>query len=171
MIWQLWFNLGRTNRKKRYIKNSLVSTERKIWEQEFLKHQHWEVRGGMREQYDWLRERVDGAIRRLAETKYTIFYSENGDEVKVMDLPLPPAEIENLPNKPTEPHRFHKVAKENVDQTVIDELERIITQRTPDLAHQKENLQKIDAQVAQIDGSIAGLFELKASLNSMLNKL
>lgn len=171
MIWKMWFNLNRTHRKKKYIKNALIKAENKIWENEFLKHQIWEVRGGMREQYDWLRERVDGAIRRLAETKYKIIYSESGDEVKVMDLPLPPAEIETLPNKPTEPHRFHKVPRENPDKKVIEELERIVEQRKPDLKQQKEQLQGIDAKVAQIDGAIAGLFELKASLITMLNKL
>lgn len=178
MIWKLWFNLNRTNRKRRYIKNALIKSENKIWENEFLKHQLMEVRGGMREQYDWLRERVDGAIRRLAETKYTIIYSETGDEVKVMDLPLPPAEIELLPDKPTPPHRFHKKEKgynnKKEAQDAVDtmkELERIIKLRQPDLEQQKQQLQGVDAKAAQIDGAIAGLYELKSSLLSMLNKL
>lgn len=161
----------RSHRRRKYIRGALLKAENKIWENEFLKHQIWEVRSGMREQYDWLRERVEGAIRRLAENKWDIFYSETRDPVKVMDLPLPPREIETLPDKPTTPHRFHKVAKKSPDTKVIEEVQRIIERRQPDLDQQKKQLEGVDQKVAEIDGAIAGLHELKASLLSMLKKI
>lgn len=172
MIWIYWFNLTRSIRRKKYIKNALKKAENKIWENEFLKHQLWEVRGGMREQYDWLRERVDGAIRKLADTKYTYYYSEDKVKapLKVMDIPLPPRELDNLPDKPTPPHRYHKVEKKH-DPKVAEELERMIKLREPDLEQQKKQLEGVDAKVAEIDGAIGGLHELKASLISMLKKL
>lgn len=171
MIWQLWYNLTRNHRRRNHIKTALKKAESKIWENEFLKHQIWEVRGGMREQYDWLRERVEGAIRRRAEILYDIYYSESGDLVKVLDLPLPPREIESLPDKPTAPHRFHKVRRKDVDKEKLAELERVIKLREPDIENQKRSLAGIDAKVQELDGAIAGLHELKASLWAMLKKL
>lgn len=178
MIWPWWFGLTRGWRKRRYLFNALKRAESKIWENEFLKHQLWEVRGGMREQYDWLRERVEGAIRRRAELKWQIFYAETGDPVKVMDLPLPPREIETLPDKSSMPIRFYKQeraytnTKEATDAaSKISELERMIERRQPDLDQQQKQLEGISNKVAEIDGSIAGLYELKSSLISMLKKL
>ena len=171
MIWRLWFNLGRSYRRKKYIRSALMKAENKIWENEFLKHQIWEVRGNMREQYDWLRERVEGAIRHIAEEKWTIHYAETGDVVKVTDLPLPPREIDTLPDKASMPIRFYKRVKNNMDAQKVGELKRIIEQRQPDLDQQKKQLEGIDAKVAEIDGTITGLHELKKSLISMLNKL
>lgn len=170
-LWRVWFGFTREQRRRAKFRSALVKTEDKIWEQEFLKHQVWEVRGDMREQHDWLRERVEGAIRRIAEIKYDLFYSETGDPVKVMDLPLPPREIETLPNKPTKPHRFHKVAKKDIDKSKLDELERVVKLREPDLQQQQQNLQGIDAKVKEIDAAVHGLFELKKSIHSMLRKL
>ena|SRR3990167_689532 len=179
MIWKLWFNLTRKHRQKRYLRGAIKKAESKIWESEFLKHQIWEVRGGMREQYDWLRERVEGAIRRRAENKWKIFYAEGNEEVKVMDLPLPPREIESLPDKASyPPHRFYKKervfndTKEAKDAvTTINELERIIEKRQPDLEQQKKQLEQVDMKVQEINNTIEGTFELKKSLLSMLNKL
>ena len=171
MIWKHWFNLTRKHRRRQKFREAIAKAQDKIWENEFLKHQIWEVRGGMREQYDWLRERVEGAIRRRAEIKYDIYYSESGDIVKVMDLPLPPREIESLPDKPTAPHRFHKVAKKEIDKEKLEELERVIKLREPDLENQKKNLQGIDEKVREIDGAISGLHELLKSLWGMLRKV
>lgn len=171
MIWNLLFNLTRAHRKRNYIRKALKKAEAKIWENEFLKHQIAEVRGGMREQYDWLRERVEGAIRRKAELMYDIIYSESGDQVKTIDLPLPPREIETLPDKSTPPHRFHKVAKKDHDKEKVSELERVIKLREPDIENQKTNLTGVDNKVREIDGAIAGLHELMKSLRTMLKKL
>lgn len=177
-LWKLWWNITRGQRKKSHIRGALFKSENKIWENEFLKHQIWEVRGSMREQYDWLRERVEGAIRRIAENKWQFFYSESGDEVKVMDMPLPPRELASLPDKPTKPHRFHKKERAfNSDKeakdavTTIEELERVVEKREPDLKQQKQQLQGIDQKVAEIDGAINGTYELKKNLLSMLRKL
>lgn len=171
MIYQLYINLTKRWRRKGYIRKAIKKAEHKIWEMQFLKHQIHEVRGGMREQHDWLRERVDGAVRRKAELLYDIYYAESGDLVKVMDLPLPPREIEQLPDKPTKPHRFYKVAKKNVDKEKVAELERVIKLREPDLENQRKSLEGIAAKVREIDGGIAGTYELKTSLWNMLKQL
>jgi len=179
MIWTYWWNLTRTIRKKRHIKGALKRAESKIWENEFLKHQLWDVRGNMREQYDWLRERVEGAIRQRAEAKWVLYYAETGDEVPVKDLPIPPREIEKLPDKPDyPPHRFYKNERGFNDKkeakdavTTISELERIIEKRQPDLDQAKQQLDAIDQKVREVDGTISGTHELKQSLLSMLKKL
>ena len=171
MIWKHWFNLTRNHRRRNKFRKMIATTQARVWEVEFTKSQLWEVRGGMREQYDWLRERVEGAIRRVAEIKYDIHYSESGDLVKVMDLPLPPREIEGLPDKPTPPHRFHKVPKKQIDKEKLEELEKVIKLRQPDLDEQKKNLQTLDAQVAKLDADVAGLHELMKSLWAMLRKV
>lgn len=170
-MWKLWFTLTRFYRKRLYIRGAIRKAEGKIWENEFLKHQLYEVRGGMREQYDWLRERIEGSIRRIAEIKYDIFYAETGDAVKVMDLPLPPREIEFLPSTPTAPHRFYRIEKKERDEKLLEELNRMITMREPDLEQYKQQLKGIDGKISEIDGAIDGLYELKSNLFSMLRKV
>ena len=55
--------------------------------------------------------------------------------------------------------------------TTINELERIIEKRQPDLEQQKKQLEQVDMKVQEINNTIEGTFELKKSLLSMLNKL
>lgn len=171
MWWELKFNLTRNKRKRTFFHNQIKGTEAKIWQQQFLKFQIWQVRGELREKFDWLRERIDGAIRQMAEIKYTFIYSEGDNEVKVMDMPLPPRELEVLPDKATPPHRYHKVPKKDIDKTKLEELKRIVDRRQPDLDNMKTQLQQIDGQVNQIDITIEGLFELKKALHKMLKRL
>lgn len=171
MLWNVRFALGRNRRKRRFFQGQIQGTEAKIWQQQFLKFQMWEVRGRMREEYDWLRERVEGAIRHKAELLYDFYYAADNSTVKVMDMPLPPRELEQLPDKATEPHRFYKVAKKEYDKQKLEELSRMIERRQPDIDQQKKQLQQIDQQVTGIDNTISGLFELKKSLHGMLKRL
>lgn len=171
MIWNFRFALSRNTRKRKFFRAQIQGTEAKIWQQQFLRFQMWEVLGNMREQFDWLRERIEGAIRRLADIKYTIYYAETGDVVKVMDLPIPPREIDTLPDAPAMPVRFYKVAKTDVDKEKAAELERLITRHQPDLDQQKKQLEQLNQQVSSIDNTISGLFELKKSLHGMLKRL
>lgn len=176
-LWIFWLNLTKKRRKRKHFRDAVKGTEKKMWEQEFLKHQFWEVKAGEREQFDWLRERVDGAIRRKAELKYNIFH-ETKEPINVKDLPLPPREIELLPNKPTKPHRFYKEEKgfkdmKEATETVraIEELDRIIKSRQPDLDQKQQQLEKLNMKVQEIDQGIHGLHDLKSSLLSLLRKL
>ena len=177
MIWESWFTLSRTHRKRQYFRRSIKRAEAEIYNQEFKKHQFHEMRGGMREQYQWLKERVEQSKRNTLGLKYN-FFQESGDPIQAMDLPLAPEEAEALPDKLIAPNRFYKTDKAysdlkekgNVDKK-LEELKRIIDRREPDLAHQKKNIEGIDAQIVDTERGIGGLHELKASLFNMLKKI
>lgn len=173
MIWRLWFRLTRRRRKVRYFRESLRKAENQIWQNEFTKRQLSEVRTGVREQFDWLRERVEAAKRELMTVKYQVFYSEGGDEVSIANLPLAPDEVPTLPQVPTPPHRFHTQSKAltEEDNKKIGDLERVIMKRSPDLAQMVEQLESIDKQLQQTTMNIESLHTLRKSILVALGKI
>src|SRR3990167_6431323 len=154
MIWETWFVLVRGWRKRRFFQRSIQKAETEIYNQEFKKHQLNEIRGGMREQYQYILERIEGAKRKILELKYS-FFQENGDPIESSNLPLSPEEAETLPDTLVPPNRFYKQDKKHEDKANIDkqleELQRIVDRREPDAQNVKENIEKIDGNIAGIE--------------------
>lgn len=133
--------------KRKWKKRKMRALYEQYLDKEFTKRQLEEIKEGMRQQRDRLVDQVDGASRRLCELKYTVYYSETGDKVSVKEIPLSPADIEKLPDKPSKKYRFHK--KDNVaqDQKEVEAVSKYIEKNAPYLKQMEQQLQDIERKI------------------------
>lgn len=157
-------------RKMRYLQTQ-------FWDKEFTKRQLQEIREGIRQTKDRLRDQVDAAGRRLCEEKYVIYYSETGDVVSAREIPLDPTEIETLPEVKTEGSRYHKVTKAEYDTKVAENLENYLKRYRPQLDQLAEQIQGIDRNIngplmdqKGNDVSLAGLMDGYMQVMELLRK-
>jgi len=122
--------------------------QRKIWDAEFLREKMGAMREGFRREYDRINELRDAEMRKMYKIKYKFFYCATKDEVKIENLPIPPDDVESLPNEPrdTKEFRFYKTPLEH-DKDLVKNIKKQISNLDEDIKQLKSQMDAIDTQV------------------------